>query len=148
MSADPSLPQRRAVRHVTTASDLLAGVPGTLFAIATALGGLLTAVQSHQDGQATSKASYETLKVAVERNTELMATHASAQVELRGWVQELSERLERRQVNTEKALARKVTKPSSSRPVLPPVEPVPPAPAAPPAPPPSALPTFETLSER
>lgn len=117
-------------------------MPGTILALATALGGLLTTYQTHQASEATSKASYEALKTAVERNTEAIAAQARAQSELRLWVQELSERLERRQANTEKVLTRKVSKAPTA---LPSVGPVPPAPPSPPAPSPSPLPSFEGL---
>jgi hypothetical protein len=145
MSTDPTLVE--GGKPPPTPASLLGGVPGTLLAIATALGGLFTTYQSYQTSEATSRASYETLKVAVERNTEALAAQANAQAELRLWVQDLSERLERRQVNTEKALARKVTKRSAPAApiVVPPSEPVPPAPPPPPAPSPAALPSFDGL---
>ncbi len=129
-----------------TPSSLLGGVPGTLLGIVTALGALFASFEHFQQSQGTSRAAYEVLKVAAERNAEALATQARAQADLRLWVQELSERLERRQVNTEKALARKVTKPSAPPPVsLSLSEPAPPAPRTPPAPTPAALPSFEGL---
>lgn len=150
MGLDPP-PAENANRPPSPAS-LLGGVPGTLLALATALGGLVTTYQSYQESQATSRASYETLKIAVERNTETLAAQARAQTELRHWVQDLSERLERRQTNTEKALARKVSKPASA-PSSPasgaPVELAPPAPPLPPpAPSPTALPPFDGLATK
>lgn len=148
MSTEPtSVPTGK---HPPTPASLLAGVPGTLLAIATALGGLVTQYASYRDSEAVSRASYETLKAAVERNTEALAVQANAQAELRLWVQDLSERLERRQVNTENALARKVTRRSAPAApiVVPPSEPVPPAPPPPPAPSPATLPPFDRLETK
>lgn len=142
MSSDPTVVE--GGKGPPTPTSLLAALPATLIAI----GGLLTTYQSYQDTQATSRASYETLKLAVERNAEALATQARAQAELRLWVQDLSERLERRQESTEKALARKVTKRSApvAPVVVPPAEPVPPAPPPPPAPSAAALPPFDGLT--
>lgn len=150
MSFNPAPAPLEHVKPHPTPASLLGGVPGTLLALATALGGLVTTYQSYQESQATSRASYETLKLAVERNTESVAAQARAQTELRHWVQDLSERLERRQVNTEKALARKVTKPATAHPIAPPpTEPAPPAPPPPaPTPAPAALPSFDRLDTK
>lgn len=145
MSTDP--PAIDDKKAPPTPASLLGGVPGTLLALVTALGGLITSYARFEESQATSRASYDTLKVAVERNATALAEQARSQAELRLWVQDLSERLERRQATTEKAIARKVTKPSAPAPVtLPPPEPVPPAPPPPPAPAAPALPPFDALA--
>ncbi len=146
MTLDPT-PVEGGRPPPTTASSMLGGVPGTMLALVTAIGGLITSYERFEESQATSRASYETLKVAVERNATALAEQARSQAELRLWVQDLSERLERRQATTEKAIARKVTKPSAPPPiVLPPPEPVPPAPPTPPPPAPAALPSFDGLT--
>jgi hypothetical protein len=149
MSTDPPLHQAVSSKPRPSPADMLGGIPGTVLAILTALSGIVATFASYQESQANTKASYETLKVAVERNTETLATQARAQAETRLWVQDLSERLERRQANTEKAIARKVSKPSAKPPVVvTPVELAPPAPPPnPPAPKPAELPSFEALSK-
>lgn len=109
---------------------------------ATALGGLITALQSYQSGQDTQRAAYEALRAANVEQSARIAELVQGQGELRAWVQGLSGRLDERTTNTEKAI-RKVVKPKAA--------PLPP-PAPPPAPPPvlqvtpaAPLPSFEEL---
>lgn len=128
-----------------TAASVLGGLPGTLLAIATAVAGIVTTIHNSQLGEDRDRAGYETLKLAVERNTEGLADNARSDAELRVWVQELSERLERRQAITEKVIARKVTRPSAPPPP-PPVDPVPPPPPPPAPPAPATLPPFDALA--
>lgn len=114
-------------------------------ALATALTSAIGAWQAYQESQQVARASYETLKVASETNAAQLEALRKSQVDLRVYVEELSGRLERRQVSTEKAITRKVNKPSA--PSLPPL-PVEPAPKAPPpleTRAPTALPPFEAL---
>lgn len=134
-------------------SPLLAGLPGTLLALATAVGGIITTYQSYQDSQAVSRASYEQLKMAIERNTEADRARGQGQAELRLWVQELAERVDRRQTTTEKALvAKRVIKPPQLQAppvvVIPPPEPQSPLQPMPQSQPPAELPPFDSLASR
>lgn len=112
-------------------------------ALATAVGGIITALQQGASSLDTQKAAYEALRRADEDKSRQLRELAEGQLELRAWVGELSARLEQRAANAEKAI-RKV-KPKTP---LPPPEPPPPAP-----PPPRAvvsvtpLPAFEELAK-
>lgn len=124
-----------------------AAAPGApvVLAIITALGAAFTTWSQTQD---TARLSYETLRAASERNGVQIEACRQSQLELTTWVEELSGRLERRQVVTEKAVARKVTRAAAPPVPLPVLEPAPPAPP-PPAPiAPSALPSFDGLALR
>ncbi len=129
-----------------TTRDAIGGVPGTVVAMVTAVAGLLTTWLTAQQGEAVSRAAYEALKTRTEELGAQNAALREDQLLLRGWVEDLSERLERRQTLTETAIAKKVTKPAQ-KPTLPSVEPVPKAPPPPPAPAPSPLPAFEALTQ-
>ncbi len=113
----------------------------SLLALATAIGGVVTAWQTHQSGQDTLRAAYAALERADGQKSAQLAELAQQQLELRAWVTELSDRLDQRTTQTERAI-RKVVKPKTA---LPP-------PVPPPAPPPAAevtpstpLPSFEEL---
>jgi hypothetical protein len=117
-------------------------------ALVTALSGLVAAFTTYQESQQTARVAYETLRVASERNAVGLEACRQSQLEQTSWIQDLSGRLERRQVTTEKAIKTKVTKPTA--PPAPPiaVEPAPPAPPAPAPLEPSALPPFDGLTLR
>jgi porphobilinogen deaminase len=118
-----------------------------IIAALTTMGGTLLTVW--QSTQQTARVSYETLAAASQQNTIAIEACRQGQVELRSWVEELSSRSEQRSVATEKAVARKVTRPAAAP--LPPAAPVGPAPKAPPVPAPLApaeLPAFDKLSQK
>jgi len=144
---DPFLPLQPP-RHSVAASlrTAASGPTGTVVAMITALGGLLTAWQTYQESQQTARASYETLREASQKNTAQIDALLRGQIDLRNWVEELSSRLEQRQVTTEKAVARKVTR-SSAPPLPPPVGPAPKAPPVPVVPEPAELPSFDEIEE-
>lgn len=52
---------------------MISGVPGTVIAFVTALTGAITAYTNYQEQQAVSRATYEALKEATDRNTEQIA---------------------------------------------------------------------------
>ena len=140
--ADSTAPTLPPYRPPSTPPPRLTGPAATIVALVTALGGLLATWQTFEDGRATSRAAYDALKAASEQQAAQLAAQLRGQDELRAWVQELSERLERRQANTEKVL-RKV-KPIV---VATPVEPAPKAPPAPSVTPPAPLPRFDSLEK-
>jgi hypothetical protein len=113
-----------------------------MVAIATAVGGLVTALEGYESGQDTQRAAYEALKRADSEKSARIAELAQGQVELRAWVTELSGRLDERATNAERAI-RKVVKPKS--PPLPPPAPPPPAPPVATITPSTPLPAFEQL---
>lgn len=112
-------------------------------AIATAIGGVITAWQSFESGRDTQRAAYEALKKADEQKSARIAELAQGQLELRTWVTELSNQLDQRATNTERAI-RKVVKPKAAP--LPPPAPPPPAPPPPEVTPSTPLPSFEELA--
>jgi hypothetical protein len=119
-----------------------------IVAILTALSAITTALKTSSDNEATARVSYETLRAAVERNAAQNETCRQSTLELTSWVKELSDRLERRQVTTEKVIKTKVTRAAAAPVPAPVVEPAPPAPALPAPSAPSALPTFDGLGLR
>lgn len=142
----PLSPRPSVSSQVKTAAT---GPVGTLVALVTAVGGLLTAWQTYQESQQTARASYETLATASQQNTIAIEACRQSQLELRSWVVELSSRSEQRTGSIEKQVARKVTK--ATAPAAAPAIPVGPAPTAPPVPTPAAppaLPAFDKLSQK
>jgi flagellar motility protein MotE (MotC chaperone) len=136
-----------------TLTNSVIAILAALPALIVGLVGALTTWQSYQDGRATSRASYDTLKAASElHDAELTAqrqtleAHRVANEELRTWLTELSTRLEKRQAATEKVLRKvkpaAVTTPSVVRSLPPPSAPLP----DPPPPPPPAAQTAATES--
>jgi hypothetical protein len=125
-----------------------AGPAATVVALVTALSGLVAAVTTWSDSQATARIAYETLRIASERQAVQIEACRQSQLEQTSWIEGLSGRLERRAVTTEKAIKTKVTRPAAT--LAPPmaVEPAPKAPPPPVALEPSALPSFEGLAER
>jgi hypothetical protein len=123
------------------------GPAATMVAIVTALSGLVAAVTTWQQGQDTARVAYETLRVASERNAVQIEACRQSQLEQTSWIEELSGRLERRQVSTEKAIKTKVTRPAAAPVPAPVLEPAPKAPPPPVAVAPSALPSFEALAQ-
>jgi hypothetical protein len=120
------------------AAAAVASSPVTpITALVTAIGVAIGAWQSYQSGQVRDKTSYETLARASSSNTAAIEACRQAQADLRTWVGELSERLEKRQRATEQAIPRK--------PKAPPPEPAPPAPLAPAPPAAAPLPPFDAL---
>lgn len=133
----PPAPDFRSPHSSSTPSWVAAAV-----ALATSIGGIVTALQQGESSEDTQRAAYEALRRADEDKTRQLRELAEGQLELRTWVAELSARLEQRAANAEKAL-RKV-KPKAP---LPPPEPPPPAPPPPKAViTPTPLPAFEELA--
>jgi hypothetical protein len=119
-----------------------------VLAILTGISAITTALKTSADNAATDRLAYETLRAESARHGVQIEACRQSLLQQTTWIEELSERLERRQVSTEKAITRKVTK-ATAQPVPPPV--VEPAPKAPPAPAPlepSALPSFDGLAPR
>lgn len=141
-------PDSKAVRAL---EKTLGGLPGTLVALAMAVGGVITAWQNAREGRDTTRAAYDTLKVNLERQSAQLEQLRQSDLELRAWVQELSDRQERRQVAAEKVIRKAVTSPpkkaaAAAAPLPLPPEPLPPAPPAPAVTPQSpTLPPFEKL---
>jgi hypothetical protein len=122
------------------------GWPGTMIALATALGGAMQAYQSYQEAANISRASYEALKTAVEQQGVQMTALTKSQAELKGWVEESLDRLERQHVTAVKAAARpRRAAPPVTAPM--PEPPPPPAPAPVPAPATEPLPSFDQLAK-
>jgi hypothetical protein len=125
----------------------VSGGPAIGFAILAALTGLVTAIQSCNSTFDIVRVAYETLKTASEKNAVQIEACRKGQADLQAWVGELSERLERRQVTTEKAITRKVTKPQAT-PIVPLIlEPAPKPPEVPASTQPVPLPPFDALKK-
>jgi hypothetical protein len=85
--------------------------------------------------------SYESLRAASEANTQAIEAVRLSQIEQAAWIQKLSDRLEVRQVASEKA----IRKPKAAPLAPPKVEPAPPAPPPPEPPVPTRLLPFDAL---
>ena len=117
-----------------------------VIALVTALTGMIGAGwQAYEGTQTTARVSYEALKKASEANTQAIEAIRQSQLETRTWVEELSAAAARRQASTEKAITRKVTKPTAAPVVAAPPEVVPKAPPAPSVPAPTRLLPFDAL---
>jgi hypothetical protein len=125
----------------TAAASPLAPVIALVTAVSSAIG----AWQAYQESQQVARASYETLKVASETQAAQLEALRKGQLDLRTWVEELSSLAQRRQLSTEKAITRKVTRASAPALPAPPVEPAPKAPPPPATAAPPSLPPFEKL---
>ncbi len=147
LSSPPPDPLLRTPRpsKIDSLKRAASGPSASAIAFFTALSGLIAAYQSYQESSATARLSYETLKKASDTNTARIDACQQGQTEMRAWVEELSNRLERRQATTERAITRKVTKAAAPPSAAPAVEPAPKAPPAPSAPAPASLPSFERL---
>jgi hypothetical protein len=157
-SAPPERPERLPtpdpIRFVERPSRIdalklaVGGNPAVVSAIVLALGAITTALATWSTSQDTARLSYEALRAASERHGIQIEACRQSLLQQTSWIEELSGRLERRQVTTEKAIKAKVTRPAAAPVPAPVVEPAPPAPA-PPAPlEPSALPPFDGLALR
>jgi hypothetical protein len=111
---------------------------GAAAAIVMALVGQWQASQASDD---TARVSYDALKAASEANTAAIEAVRLSQIEQAAWIQKLSDRLELRQVASEKA----IRKPKAAPLAPPKVEPAPPAPPPPVAPVPTRLLPFDSL---
>jgi hypothetical protein len=119
-----------------------AGPYAPIIAVITALTGMLaTGWQLYQGTQTTARVSYESLRSASEANTQAIEAVRLSQIEQAAWIQKLSDRLEVRQVASEKA----IRKPKAAPLAPPKVEPAPPAPPPPEAPVPTRLLPFDAL---
>lgn len=83
------------------------GVPGTVIAIVTALTAGIQAYQNYQESQAVSRATYEALKTAIERHDVQINSVLRGQQEMRSWMSDLAERLDKR--SAERSAIPKVT---------------------------------------
>ena len=101
--------------------------------------------QAYEESRDVARVSYETLKVASETQAAQLEALRKGQLDLRTWVEELSLLAQRRQAVTEKAITRKVTRPSAPSLPSPLVEPAPKAPPPPATPAPASLPPFDAL---
>jgi gas vesicle protein len=149
----PNDQKQQAAQHPTVGQ--LTGIPGMLIAITTAVTAAITAFQSYQEAQATSRATYEALKAVSEQHTQSIAQLHDGQLELRGWVQDLTVRTERQQAQVAEAvrIGRRRSG-AGAQPAVPvtviapmPTDPPPPAPTLAPAPTQDKLPEFETLAK-
>jgi uncharacterized protein HemX len=143
-SAPPEQPTRPS--KVDSLKTAASGPAATLVAFVTAISGLIAAFTTWQQSQDTARAAYETLRVATERNAVQIEACRRSQLEQTTWIEELSGRLERRQASAEKAITRKVTKPTAAPAPAPVVEPAPKAPPPPAPVEPAALPSFDVLA--
>lgn len=114
-------------------AQAVAGLPGTLAALATAIGGAVAAYQGYTGNIATQRAAYAALKQASEEQASELASVRSEELALRSWVTELAKG--RPVVSRPRQAATTAT----IEPVLPPV----PTPAVPATG--QALPAFEQL---
>jgi len=132
---EPTIVQVRTskIDQLKSAASGPAGtLAGTVLAI---MVGLVSALQTYQASSETARVSYNTLKEASEKNAAQIEVCNKRQVELQTWVQELSERLERRQ----KEITKKV------KPTV--IEPVPKPPVAITVPESAPLPAFDALKQ-
>lgn len=107
----------------------------------TIIGAAIAQWQASQASEDTARVSYEALRVASEQNAAGIEACRKGQVEQAAWIQQLSDRLELRQVASEKA----IRKPKAAPLAPPKVEPAPPPPPPPPAPVPTRLLPFDSL---
>jgi hypothetical protein len=143
----PAAPSQRPSK-VDALKGAASGPAATVTALLAALSGLVTAVTMWSNSQATARVAYETLRVATERNGVQIEACLQSQLKQTTWIEELSERLERRQATTEKAIKTKVTRPAAAPVPTPVVEPAPKAPPLPAPLAPSTLPPFDALAQR
>lgn len=146
---DPPSPDPAPRPSKIDALKLAASSPAAVMvAVVTALGAITTAITTWQQNQDTARLSYETLRAASERHGVQIEACRQSLLEQTAWIGELSGRLERRQVTTEKAIKAKVTRPAAAPVPTPVVEPTPPAPAPPEPLEAAALPPFDGLALR
>lgn len=128
--------------------DQLKAVAGPWGAIVAIIGALAVPLATYQNTREIAHASYETLRVAVEKNASEIAACRQDQINSQVWMEDVSRRLERKQEVSEQAIAQKVTKPKAPRPPPPVLEPAPKPPVAVILPERAApLPTFESLGD-
>ena len=123
----------------------VSGTPGTLTAILVAITGIVGVVQTYQSTQSTLRSSYETLKVAVEKNATEIAVCRQEQLNSQAWIEDNFVRFEKKQDTTDKLVNRKVTRTAAPPPPPPITEPAPKPPVAAVLPERTALPAFEAL---
>lgn len=98
-------PSTRSLSPATRPSKLppgvaqaIGGMPGTIIAMLTALAGAIGAYQTYQDGQNTSRATYDTLRLQSEQQSLQIAALQQGQADLRRWMEAIAYRLERASV--------------------------------------------------
>jgi hypothetical protein len=147
----PPAPQPPAPVRPSTFDALkhAASNPATVMGVLVmAITALTTALKTSADNEAQARLAYEALRAASERHGVQIEACRQSQLEQTVWIEELSNRLERRQATTEKVIKTKVTR-AAAAPVAPVVvEPAPKPPAAPAPLAPSALPPFDGLALR
>lgn len=146
---DPTPYQNPLITARTSKIDQLktavAGPTGTVVAIITALGGLIGVMQTYQESRDTARVSYDTLRLAVEKNAAEVAACRQDQRNSQAWMEDIAVRFERKQDTTDKALTRKVTRAAAPPVPAPVLEPPPKPPVAVVLPERAPLPTFEAL---
>jgi hypothetical protein len=156
--AEPVPPTHSPSKFPQALQTQLAGLPGTIGAIAVALTAAVGAWQGYQGNQSTTRSAYETLKATSDQQTVQIAALVQGQLELKSWTVELAARLERQQATVAEAVRparvrqRKPDGTPAATPPTPvliapaePTEPPPPPPATPLAPLPATLPAFDAL---
>lgn len=118
-----------------TASQMISGLPGTVTALIVAITGAISAYTNYQEQQATTKATYEALKQATDRNTEQLSALSHEMKRSQEWTRSIAAAVRELQA---KAPAPEKQVVSSTMPVDPLDEP-------PPTPP--ALPSFDQLKK-
>ena len=120
-----------------------AGPYGPMIAMVMALLAAFQAYQTNQSSQSTARTSYETLRVAVEKNAAEIAICRQEIINSQGWTEDLAARIERKQVTVDKAVAK--VRPKT---IVPPfTEEIPKPPEAAKLPEPTVLPKFEALPD-
>jgi hypothetical protein len=128
--------------------DQLKAVAGPWGAIVAIVSALAVPLATYQNTRDTAHASYETLRVAVEKNATEIAACRQDQLNSQAWMEDIAVRLERKQQVAEQTIAGKVSKPKAPKPPPPVLEPAPKPPVAAALPQPSApLPSFESLGD-
>lgn len=114
---------------------MISGLPGTVTALIVAISGAISAYTNYQEQQALSKATYEALKQATDRNTEQLSALSHEMKRSQEWTRSIAAAVRELQA---KAPAPEKQVVSSTMPVDPLDEP-------PPTPP--ALPSFDQLKK-
>lgn len=131
--------------RVSKIDQLKATATGPWGLAVTIIGALAVPLATYQNTRDTAHVSYETLRIAVEKNAADVAACRQDQVNSQAWMEDIALRLERKAVVTEQTVASKVTKPKAPKPPAPVLEPAPKPPVAVVLPERAPLPTFEAL---
>lgn len=132
---DPT-PSDKPPAKKSAAAQVIGGVPGTVIAFVTALTGAISAYTNYQEQQAISKATYEALKQATDRNTEQLVALSHEMKRNQEWTRSVAAAV--RELQTKAPVTKKQAPPL----VLPPAPlDEPPPPAAP------TLPSFDQLKK-